>query len=555
MNKDKICIFFFATLFILISCKDTNKRVDRILDKATMLVQDYPDSALAVLDSILLIEKISEKQYNTYILLQTQAKDKADKDIASDSLIFNAKKYFLKHDDIPELALSTFFCGRVLHSRGAHKEAIIEYLKSLEYPIDDNLKGLIHANIGYAHYNHLTLDDAEKHYKKAIEMFKKSGNIKNEAYSNSYIGNIFLLKEINDSAFFYYNKAIDIAKQSDDLSIQIKLMQNIGIAYFKDKQYGLAKEYLKKSYNETEDNMNKAKILLSLGQITYEENKIDSALFYLNSVDEKIMHSNDNYTKTSLYYFLSSINEDKANYKLAHHYNKLSIQAYEKLIEEKEVKSIQEYEKKYNYEVLKNRHSELQIQKQYLIMAIFFILAISSLIIAYFYSNIKKKRKSLDEAKLKIDNFQDMAKTFDEKENTFRTKLLEHFNILKKSALLKGFLSEDEKTRNKKLLKKFNEIVYNQDSLDWNKLYQTMNDLHNNLLGRIRENYPQLDETEFRICCMIYSNFSNEEISIILGIANNSVSKKRSSIRKKLGIEEYGNIAEFLQKKDAEGFL
>lgn len=113
--------------------------------------------------------------------------------------------------------------------------------------------------------------------------------------------------------------------------------------------------------------------------------------------------------------------------------------------------------------------------------------------------------------------------------------------------MLEGFLSDEEKTKGQKIIRRFNEIVYGSHTIDWEVLYHTMNEVHNNFFTYLQKKYPQLDETEFKVCCLIYSDFSNEEIGIILKMTNNVVSKKRSSIRKKLGIDGYGNIIEFLK--------
>jgi hypothetical protein len=123
------------------------------------------------------------------------------------------------------------------------------------------------------------------------------------------------------------------------------------------------------------------------------------------------------------------------------------------------------------------------------------------------------------------------AQSRDKKEISFRNTLLEHFDILKKAALLETYIKEDEKKQGAYLIRKFNEIVYGQTDLDWNLLYRTMNDIH-----------------EFRICCLSYEEFSNTEISIVLKYSINTVQAKKTSIRKKLGIKASGNLHDFLDK-------
>jgi ATP/maltotriose-dependent transcriptional regulator MalT len=140
------------------------------------------------------------------------------------------------------------------------------------------------------------------------------------------------------------------------------------------------------------------------------------------------------------------------------------------------------------------------------------------------------------------------AQSRDKKEISFRNTLLEHFDILKKAALLETYIKEDEKKQGAYLIRKFNEIVYGQTDLDWNLLYRTMNDIHDGFYDRLKEIFPVLNESEFRICCLSYEEFSNTEISIVLKYSINTVQAKKTSIRKKLGIKASGNLHDFLDK-------
>ncbi len=75
-----------------------------------------------------------------------------------------------------------------------------------------------------------------------------------------------------------------------------------------------------------------------------------------------------------------------------------------------------------------------------------------------------------------------------------------------------------------------------------------MNGLENGELDKIRELYTQLDETEFRICCLSKAKFTNTEIAIIMNININVVQIKKTRIRKKLNIKEFENLAVFFNQ-------
>jgi len=75
--------------------------------------------------------------------------------------------------------------------------------------------------------------------------------------------------------------------------------------------------------------------------------------------------------------------------------------------------------------------------------------------------------------------------------------------------------------------------------LDWNKLYKLMNNLKDGFYNKVRSKYPQLNETEFRICCLsCETDFTDKEIGIILGMTLNMVRRTRSDLRKKIGMSK-----------------
>lgn len=70
--------------------------------------------------------------------------------------------------------------------------------------------------------------------------------------------------------------------------------------------------------------------------------------------------------------------------------------------------------------------------------------------------------------------------------------------------------------------------------------------MYDNLPDKLRQIYPELDEAEIRICCLTYMEVNNTEIAAIMRFKINTVQSKKSVIRKKLGIDGYGNIRDFI---------
>lgn len=160
-----------------------------------------------------------------------------------------------------------------------------------------------------------------------------------------------------------------------------------------------------------------------------------------------------------------------------------------------------------------------------------------------------KRKNDILELEAKIAQLNILAQKYNEKEKTFASYLLKHFDVLKKMTSLKIYMKKDTYHKDEFWIKKINEIIYGQDTLDWNVLYDVMNKLHNGFFNRLKELYPQLKEVEYRILCLTYSGFSTEEISIVLNLSIHTINTKRSAIRKSLGIAAFTNLRDFLNEK------
>lgn len=139
----------------------------------------------------------------------------------------------------------------------------------------------------------------------------------------------------------------------------------------------------------------------------------------------------------------------------------------------------------------------------------------------------------------------------DKKENTLHNDYIEdiatdYLKILGNTALLESFITEEDRKLGTRILKKIYDAVYGKKSFPWEKAYKAVSILHDNLPDKLRKLYPELDEAEIRICCLTYLEVNNMEIATIMRFKINTVQSKKSVIRKKLGIEGYGNIRDFI---------
>lgn len=543
--------FIFMLCAAFSSCDRNGNKAEETLSRAEVLLEQDPNEALQILNNEIDPKHLDKELCYKYILLNIQAKDKALEDITNDTIIFETKKYYEDKGDMENTAIASLYSGYVLAARGDTQMAMSTYLNAETYAkeSDNNaLKGLIEVYIGDLYQDQLLNDEAILKYRQAIPHFNKAGNYKNEIIVYDKIGSNLLMKGDMDSSFYYYNKGLSLAKAHNDSIEQAFIIRNMGFALGSVGKRDQARAYFRHSIPYLNDNEEVARNYLNIAYSFDDEQNKDSTLFYINKSLTLIEGYDNHPLKLIIYQLLAKTAEKDKNYQQALSDYKEYTALLKKMLKDTNNHIALDVQKKYDIELLQNENNRLLIQRQtaFLIILLMFILILVMSFV--FYRKRIKDKAALAVAQEKIFQMQEMADNIDEKENSFRKVLFQHFDIFKKVALLKTELKGEEKKHGQKLLKKVNEIVYNQENLDWNKLFDIMNQLYKGVPDTIRKKYPQLDEIEIRICCLEYAGLSNNEIAIILEFSINTIQMKKSVIRKKLEIEGYGNIVEFFHK-------
>ncbi len=551
------CVIFSSIIYVifilLVSCENVAFQSNQYIHNAENIIEQSPEAAMQILDSIIDPTSLSKDELYRYNLLKIQSKDKLYKDITQDTVIFEICDYYINQKEYLTAAKSCYYAGRVLHEKKENDRAIHFYKEAERYAdylgSDLNLKGVIQTNIGYLLYHQFEFKEALTCFKKASEYFEQDKQlIVKDLSVKLEIGNCFSMLHENDSANYYYNLSLNLADDSQEPSIKIGALINLGSVYVNQGSYRESLKLYRQALALTPDNTTtEATLYLNIATSYNNINKKDSANYYFNKALNISTAINEPYLLATLYNISYKQNEESRNYEKAF----ADLKEYNSIIEniylKNEKKEVLDIQKKYQFEQVKNLNSELQIKNQKIIVSSLVAILIMIILCFIYYYRMQKNKRKVDEAEKKILHLNNLALGYDEKRKTFRDTLLHHFDILKKSAVLQMYLRKDEIRQGERLLSKFNDIVYKQQELDWDMLYDTMNELHYGFLDRLKELASTLDDNEFKICCLIYSDFTNQEIGIIMKFSSSTITHKRSLIRKKLGLPDYSNISEYLK--------
>ena len=540
----------FISFFVLFSCTYHSQDVKETLTSTKNLIETRPDSALILLESVVHYPyKLNKSLFADYVLFSIWAKDKTYQAIANDTLIFQMKDYFRKKRNWEKATLADFYSGRVYQEQKNYEKALSAYLEAetlSKQTADETMKGLIQYFIGELYYVQLSYTDAVTRFQSAYEYFSKSpDNYAREVLTLNIIGNSFFLAEEKENALIYFDKALKLSEEHRDTNQIALTRHNLGVAYLIDNETHLAKNELFHALHLMPDVNLQAKIYLNLSGIYEKGDQPDSALYFSGLAVELLEWQKDETALTSVYKLLSRLEEKNGNLPRALHYHQQYVHYYDRVKDEKMRVNLLELQKKYDFELIKGINNRLIIQRQWAFLS-FTVLTIGTLLF-FFISNYRNQqnRNALFEAQ---QTTYQLKEIMNDKDNAIHALMVKEFDIVKKISLLDGYLLEAEKEKGKDILKKVNKIIYEQDSIDWEVFYQTMNQLYKGYLDKIKITFPNLSELEYKICCMTKSGLNNTEIAIILKTNVNIIQIRKTSIRKKLKILKHGDITKFMDE-------
>jgi len=205
------------------------------LSRAEAVMESHPDSALAILDSINTTTLRSESSRAKYALLHTQAMIKTYHEVADDSLISIALKYYSKgHDDYYKM-LSNYYYGLVKYNAGDYASSIASMFKAEEFADEDKdlfWLGMINRCISDTYLK--TYNNAEEleYAKKEWYYFKKCGKQPYVDYALSDLARAYSNAEQYDSAIIISLQVQDSAKLHEDENLYFYTNRVKALAYY-----------------------------------------------------------------------------------------------------------------------------------------------------------------------------------------------------------------------------------------------------------------------------------------------------------------------------------
>ena len=555
MRIVKYLLSFFL-LEALFGCTPQPEANELLVRADSLLDTEQADSALNLIDSIFYPEKsFNKEQYMQYLVTRVRARYKTMHSIASDSAVFTAWNYYRRKADNPRwTALAAFYSGCVYYEQKALDKAMYAYKESLSEAIkttDNNLKGLVQNNIGDLLEQQGLYEQALRAYQITNQLYWN--NSKNKITSISNEGRSYLLMDETDSALVVFQRGIELAKEINDRNGESLLMQNISLAYSQKQEYEKALSYIHRSFRINTDSTEIPRYHLNLAQVYSCLEMEDSASFYYDCVKNEVDNLTDSYLQGSIYIALANWEKSRKNYTAAFDYLDKRVSSIERIMDERNQSSVLDVEKKYDFERMKNIHDKQTIILQSWLLLLAVLLVISGTMIAI---HLLKRKNRIIVAQQTINTLKEMNRELNS--SIYRLNADLHNAVMVQCDIAKKIIHfnqdiekyESLQTNPLQMIQRVNKIFYGEKNIEeqWEAILKTINLVRPGFAEKIEVSFPALSVYEHRICLLTYAGFKVGEIAIILDQKPNTIQTRRTSLRKKIGIEAGADIAEFLNR-------
>ena len=359
------------------------------------------------------------------------------------------------------------------------------------------------------------------------------------SYTNAAIGRAYFIMDSTDISIQYFKDAVGYAEQSGDNDVISVAYQNIGALYQEIGIYNQALDYIRLSLRYNNEEKEIPRYHLNLAYIFSNMNENDSCSYYENLLKNEIDSIEDQAMKTSIYYFLAKRAMDDNDYESAYHYYKNFAEMDIEMLEERLQQNVLEIQKKYDYEKVQNEYNVKLLRKHRLLMSSLFVTLITGMLL-YIQTKINlRKRKEELKMKDEILKFENEVLRLNEIKDDYKRNLEWKYMLVYSMTLM-----DRNKSNSESHYKMIKGRIYHNSETAFDAILKIFNEEHPGLAEQIKEKYPTLSDTEYKVCLMALTPFTSQETADILGKSINTVNKARTNIRKKLEIEENESIEE-----------
>ena len=545
--KSSTLITILST-FLLVGCSKQQSTLDKKLDEAENIIEVNPDSASSILENIASPEQLDDKTFARWCMLSAKVTDEIFNTLLPSYQFERANTWYSSYGKSNEQVQILIYLGRSYANDGDYDKAMSIYTKALEIGEKNklyNLVGYTYSYMGDLYTAKAMRTEAIKKYEMAANNFKKENNTDSYVCALRDMGREYACTDSISRGLEILIMADSIAETSEDKDVKASIENTLGNIYVMQNNYDKAQ----KCFYKALEGRNKMPNYIALIDLYITSDSLKQAKELL----QRVPQDNPDYTYSikNLYY---QIYKSEGNYKEALTNLEEYTEIVDSLIYADSQSKILDIETKYNNLKIEKEVIDLKNKEQsYIIVLIICISALLFMIMGYLLfrkranekiqnqqaelSNIKTDlynlKLELEKKRIILNNLKEKDENYDRLQEDI-VRLSANYRKLQNKLLVDSPLY-------KELTKLGNQnIPGNDESLiteeQWKAITNEITTIYPELYNYIYSLGPNLPEEDFQYCCLYLFGFDTNTEAILLNIAPNSVSKKRSRLKQKLNI-------------------
>ena len=480
------------------------------------------------------------------VVSEVRDKYRADKDISTEDQIFEAYDYFVKNKDYGNAAPAALYGGCVRQAKKEYEAAMNCYQEADHYGRlagDSVSAAFAQYYIGDLLNNSGNEADAIANYKAAAELWGDS--LSRKAKCLNAVAMMNIVTDEYDSAFFYLEQALRYAKTSKDKVTEATIWNNYSVAYQLLDENEAALYCLRKTLPLVDEKrlptalLNLAKVYLALDErdsLEYYKSQMINAIETVECKPE---------TMAAVYGFLIKDALSKGDYEGAYQFEKQHEQVALDLLSDQTQSSVLEIQKKYDFEAQANRHNRQMLSRQRLIILLTVILIAALIVVTLLILNALKKKRIEAEINANLLELKKRNAQQQQEQTALKAQLdalhqqtndILKDEYLQKCHIIRCFEVYSHDRNNTMNFKDLEKALFEGED-HWTSFEQAFDGVHPGFIASIRQNYPELNDSEFRYCLLSHFKLSRQEYADVLGCSVYNIDKIRASLNNKLRIK------------------
>lgn len=553
--------FLWGIIILLLSvagCRPSNHRA--LLQHVDSLIAYYPDSVLSLLaQQQEHLADFSEEELMNYVWMKAMIHKARNISMTEDTLLPKAVDYFRKYGDREKVMRGYLLKAHYLKWMDRLDDAIAVLDSGVARAKLDkdsvHVRNLLYCKAGIIY-------ELRRDYRE-VACYMKEALACSPDTTSSYVAEMVYFLAINlsligdDSCTYYYEKSIAMAEANKDTAYLCHYMRNYASSLMRSDEVEKSNALIRRVWELMPVYREKMAITHAiLAENFLNLRQLDSAVYYLNMAWQTEAKAEQqfgvNISTRLLLYELQNV----ADYALGGNISTIRAGRFGDSLILADFNKQSTIQQQMDTKIKLDRQNYTLIidrQRTQLLLLTFLFAFLASGLCVFFY--VRNRRFRLAEAEDRIETLtrllEDANKANEsEGDNAFFKKIL-----LKQLGIIR-LVATTPTAQNQDMLRRISGITNKEVPVEtllvWEDLYPVIDKIYGGFYSRMEACYGHLlSEKEKQICCLLCADFSTKEIGVVTQQSVASVYVRKTTIRKKLGMDEKGDIVAYIKNMQA----